>query len=118
MTVALTWPWLHQYTITDLSSQNKYEQVTERSHLFIHEDIDDGVDHCAGLGQDGGDDTGHWCDQTWGSKCGQQGHDAIRQPAQQVAHDHNHHHEQDTLLSFPSHGGVDATYLKEAKEKR
>lgn len=63
------------------------------THLFIHEDIDDWVDDRTRLGQDWRDDARLRCDQARRTEGGQQGHDAVRQPAQQVADHHNHHHE-------------------------
>lgn len=81
------------------------------THLFIHEDVDDGVDDGAGLGQHGRDDAGLWGDQAWWAEGGQQGHDAVGQPAQQVADHHHHHHEEHALLPLPAHRGVDAADL-------
>lgn len=83
----------------------------ERTHLFVHEDVDDRVDHRAGLGQDGRDDAGLGRDQARRAEGGQQGHHAVRQPAQQVADDHHHHHEEHPLLALPAHRGVNAADL-------
>lgn len=73
------------------------------THLFIHEDVDDGVDDGAGLGQHGRDDARLRGDQAWRAEGGQQRHDAVGQPAQQVADHHHHHHEEHALLPLPAH---------------
>lgn len=82
------------------------------THLLVHEDVDDRVNDRAGLGQDGRDDAGLWCDQVRRTEGGQQGHHAVWQPAQQVADDHDHDHEQHSLLALPAHRGVDAADLE------
>lgn len=87
-------------------------------HLFIHEDIDDRVDDRARLRQDRRDDAGLGRHQTWRPKGGEQGHNAVRQPAQQVADHHNHHHKQDALLTFPAHRCVDSAHLREGRGRR
>lgn len=87
------------------------------THLFIHEDIDDWVDDRTGLGQDGRDDARLGGDEAGRTEGGQQGHDAIRQPAQQVADHHNHHHEQHPLLALPAHRCVDTADLETAAER-
>lgn len=87
------------------------------SHLFIHEDIDDRVDDRARFGQDRGDDAGLGRDQAWWPKGCQQSHDAVRQPAQQVADHHYHHHEQHPLLTFPAHRCIYPANLETARER-
>ncbi len=84
--------WRRKIKDTDLSHRPP-SLLPSHSHLFIHEDIDDWVDDRAGLGQDWGDDARLGRDQAPRPEGGQQGHDAVRQPAQQVADHHNHHHE-------------------------
>lgn len=82
------------------------------AHLLVHEDVDDRVYDGAGLGQDGRDDAGLGRDQARRTEGGQQGHHAVRQPAQQVADDHDHDHEQHPLLALPAHRGVNAADLE------
>lgn len=102
--------WLDQRTLISTVSTSR-EQVAALTHLFIHEDVDDGVDDGAGLGQHGRDDAGLRRDQARWAKGGQQCHDAVGQPAQQVAAHHHHHHKEHALLPLPAHRGVDATDL-------
>lgn len=87
------------------------------THLFIHEDVDNGVDDGTGLGQHGRNDAGLRGDQARRAEGGQQGHDAVGQPAQQVADHHHHHHEEHALLPLPAHRGVDAADLPDNTEK-
>lgn len=99
-----------------------FQQVPQRhrqnggAHLFVHEDVDDRVYDRAGLGQDGRDDAGLGRDQARRTEGGQQGHHAVRQPAQQVADDHDHHHEQHPLLALPAHRGINAADLETETE--
>lgn len=81
------------------------------AHLLVHEDVDHRVNDRAGLGQDGRDDAGLGRYQVRRAEGGHQGHHAVRQPAQQVADDHDDDHEQHPLLALPAHGGVDAADL-------
>lgn len=86
--------------------------ATSSPHLFIHKDIDDWVDDGARLGQDWRNDACFWCDQVRWPKGGQQSHDTIWQPAQQVTDHHDNHHEQNSLLPLSAHWHIDPTHLE------
>lgn len=74
--------------------------------LLVHEDVDDRVDDGAGLGQERGHDASLGCHQTWCSKCSQQRHDAIREPAEQVTHHHSDDHEENAVLPLSASGSL------------
>lgn len=92
--------------------------LSATSHLFIHEDVDDRVDDGARLGQDRGDDARLGRDQAGRPEGGQQCHDPVRHPAEQVADHHDHHHEQHALLALPAQRRVDPAHLQAAQERR
>ena len=81
------------------------------SHLGVEEHVDNWVDNCAELGQDGGHHTNHGSDQSQSTKGGNQRHDAIGHPAQHVAGHHRQYHQQNVLLSALSCQKIDLTHL-------
>ena len=93
------------------------ECTTRCPHLFVHEDVDDGVDDRAGFGQQRGHDAGLRRDEAWVSECGQQGHDSVRKPAEQVADHHDDDHEQDTVLPLAAQGRVYSTDLQDQRRE-
>lgn len=92
-------------------------QVTAGTHLLVHEDVDDGVDDRAGLGEDGRDDAGDGADESRPAEGGHDGDDAIRHPADQVAHHRGDDHEQNVKLSPTSCRPPDMTHLMQNKQK-
>ena len=84
-----------------------------KTHLFVHEDVDDRVDDGAALGEDRWDDAGDRADDSRPTEGGHHGDDAVRHPAEQVANHRGHHHEQDVELSATGRRPPDTTHLTE-----
>lgn len=82
------------------------------THLFVHEDVDEGVDDGAALGQQRRHHAGHRADDVGGSECRHHGHHAIRHPAQQVAGRRGQNHEQYVVLSLPRCRLPDLAHLR------
>lgn len=79
-------------------------------YLFIHQNINDGVDDCTALGQQWRHHAGNRTDDVGGAEGCHHGYDAVRCPAEQVAGGCSQHHEQDVVfplsrwrLSDPAH---------------
>lgn len=90
------------------------------THLLVHEDVDERVDDCATLGQQGWHHAGHRANDVWWTECRHHGHHAIRHPAQQVTCGRGQDHEQDVELSLSSCRLADLTHLwlKNRKKKK
>lgn len=76
--------------------------VVERercTNLFVHEDVDDGVEDSAAFGQQGGHHAKHRSDESRPSKCCCHGNHTIWHPANQIAHHSGDDHEQNVVLS-------------------
>lgn len=71
--------------------------------LFVHEDVDKGVDNGGELGQQRRRDGCLGGQEVGGAKGGQQGCHPVRQPADEVAHHHGNHHHQHAVLSAAGH---------------
>ena len=82
-----------------------------QAHLFVHEDVDDGVDDGAGLGEEGRHHAGHQADEARPAERRHHGYDSVRQPAKQEANHRGEHHEQDVELSAPRRRAPDTTHL-------
>lgn len=85
--------------------------------LFVHQDVDDGVNDGAALGEERRDDAGHGADDPWPSKGGHHGNDAVRHPADQVTHHRGDDHEQDVKISATSCRVPDTTHLTDKTEE-
>lgn len=70
-------------------------------HLLVHQDVDDGVEHGAAFGQDGGHHARHGPDEARLTKGGHHGHDAVRHPAEEVARHRGDDHEEDVEFAPP-----------------
>lgn len=86
------------------------------SHLFVHEDVDDGVDDRAALGEDRRHDARHRADESRPAEGGHHGDDAVRHPAEQVTDHRGDDHEQDVELAPPRRRPPDATHLTGKQE--
>lgn len=82
------------------------------AHLFVHENIDEGVDDCATLSHDGGHHGQDGGDEARVSKGGHHGDHAVGHPAQQVTHHRGDHHEQNVELSPPRCRLTDPPHLR------
>ncbi len=80
-------------------------------HLFVHEDVDDGVNDSAALGKDRRNDAGNGANDSWLAEGGHHGNDTIRHPAEQITHHCGNDHEQDVKLSATSRRSPDTTHL-------
>lgn len=83
-----------------------------RTHLFVHEDVDEGVDDGAALRQQRRHHAGHRADDVGGSECCHHGHHAVRHPAEQVAGRRGQNHEQYVVLPLPGCSLPDLTHLR------
>lgn len=80
---------------------NTHYETTQLANLLVHEDVDDGVEHGAALGQDRRDHSSHRRDEARLAKGCHHGHHTVRHPAEQVTSHRGDHHEQDVELSAP-----------------
>ena len=83
------------------------------TYLFVHEDVDEGVDDGTALGQDGWYHTGNGGDNAWTAKRGHHGHHPIRHPAEKVEHHGGDHHDEDVVLSAPGRRLPEPSDLKQ-----
>lgn len=74
------------------------EHRLQKSNLSTHEDVDEGVVGCAGLGEEGGNDSHRWRHHAIPPESHHHGHNSVWRPAQQEAGDHQEKHHGHFLL--------------------
>lgn len=71
-----------------------------QTHLSVHEDVDDGVEDRAALGQIHGKRGDQWVDVEIGIKDDSESKRSVRQPREQEGQDHHSHHARHLHLSL------------------
>lgn len=97
--------------------QRGQKHTRRKSHLFVHEYVNKGIDDSGELGQQWRRDARFRGQKVAGPEGGEQRRHSIGKPADQVAHHHGDDHQQHPLFSATGHHRAHAAHLRQRRDK-